>query len=75
MAFGLLQLIAGLGKKDGETPKGIFGQIMEDMFRLPKTMRQLAIVQFFSWFAMFSMWIYLNDGAITHHYGDLSPRF
>ena len=73
MIFGLLQLAAGLGKRDGDAPNGMFGQIMEDMFRLPKTMRQLAVVQFFSWFAMFSMWIYLNDGAINHHYGDLSP--
>ena len=73
IAFGVLQLLAGLKKTDGEAPKGMFSQIMEDMFRLPKTMRQLAVVQFFSWFAMFSMWIYLNDGAITHHYGDLSP--
>ena len=73
MTFGALQLMAGFGKKDGEAPSGMFSQIMEDMFRLPKTMRQLAVVQFFSWFAMFSMWIYLNDGAITHHYGDLSP--
>ena len=73
MSFGLLQVFAGLRKTDGSEPRGMFSQIMEDMFRLPKTMRQLAVVQFFSWFAMFSMWIYLNDGAIAHHYGDLSP--
>lgn len=71
-AFGMLALIAGLTKGKGE--KGMFGEIMEDMFRLPKTMRQLAIVQFFSWFAMFSMWIYLNDGAIQHHYGSPAPN-
>ena len=70
-AFGLLALIAGLTKDKSE--KGMFGEIMEDMFRLPKTMRQLALVQFFSWFAMFSMWIYLNDGAIQHHYGSPAP--
>lgn len=69
--FGLLALVAGLTKGKGE--KGMFGEIMEDMFRLPKTMRQLAFVQFFSWFAMFSMWIYLNDGAIQHHYGAPGP--
>lgn len=67
--FGLLQLLAGFLKRDGEDAKGAFLEITEDMFRLPKTMRQLAVVQFFSWFAMFSMWIYLNDGAIAHHYG------
>lgn len=72
-AFGLLQFIAGLRKRSA-AQKGMFSQIMEDMFRLPRTMRQLAIVQFFSWFAMFSMWIYLNDGAIQHHYGAPDPQ-
>ena len=29
-------------------------------------MKQLAWVQFFSWFALFSMWIY-TTGAVTEH--------
>jgi maltose/moltooligosaccharide transporter len=33
---------------------------------MPKTMKQLAIVQFFSWFALFAMWIYTTP-AVTHH--------
>ncbi len=32
-------------------------------------MKQLAIVQFFSWFAMFSMWIYTIPGVTQHLYG------
>lgn len=71
-AFGFLQLLAARLRGHGK-PNGPFSEIMEDMFRLPKTMRQLAIVQFFSWFAMFSMWIYLNNGVITHHYGAPPP--
>ena len=70
--FGLLQLIANRLRSKGEA-HGMFTEIMEDMFRLPKTMRGLAVVQFFSWFAMFSMWIYLNNGVITHHYGGPDP--
>ncbi len=31
---------------------------------MPKTMRQLAVVQFFSWFALFIMWVYTTS-AIT----------
>lgn len=72
-AFGLLALLAGMLKGNGKQD-GAFSEIMSDMMRLPKTMRQLAFVQFFSWFSMFSMWIYLNRGAISHHYGDLTPR-
>lgn len=70
--FGILQVIAA-SRKSSDGPTGAFSEIMEDMFRLPKTMRQLAVVQFFSWFAMFSMWIYLNRGLIDHQYGGLTP--
>jgi maltose/moltooligosaccharide transporter len=33
---------------------------------MPTTMRQLALVQFFSWFALFIMWVYTTP-AITQH--------
>lgn len=33
---------------------------------MPRTMRQLAVVQFFSWFALFIMWVYTTP-AITQH--------
>lgn len=36
-------------------------------------MKQLAFVQFFSWFALFAMWIYTTP-AVTHHiYGATDP--
>jgi maltose/moltooligosaccharide transporter len=36
-------------------------------------MKQLALVQFFSWFALFAMWIYTTP-AVTHHiYGATDP--
>ncbi len=47
---------------------------------MPKTMRQLAIVQLFSWFPLFLMWVY-STPAIAQHYwntpiGDAtSPAF
>ncbi|MGI4743275.1 MAG: MFS transporter [Janthinobacterium lividum] len=36
------------------------------ILNMPRTMRQLAIVQFFSWLALFSLWIYATP-AITGH--------
>ena len=38
----------------------------EGIFHMPKTMRQLALVQFFSWFALFSMWIYTTQAVTSH---------
>ncbi len=49
--------------------KGLLNGVVE-IFRsfvgMPKTMIQLALVQFFSWFALFAMWIYTTP-AVTHH--------
>lgn len=48
--------------------KGI-SQIFGDFARMPKTMKQLGLVQFFSWFALFSMWVFTTSSVATHVYG------
>ncbi|WP_288130737.1 MFS transporter [Microbulbifer sp.] len=42
------------------------GGFFKLMVSMPKTMRQLAVVQFFSWFSLFIMWVYTTP-AITQH--------
>ena len=39
------------------------------IFKMPKTMIQLSFVQFFSWFALFAMWIYTTSAVTSHVYG------
>jgi len=39
------------------------------MKTMPKTMKQLAIVQFFSWFALFIMWVYTMPAISQHIWG------
>jgi maltose/moltooligosaccharide transporter len=46
----------------------LFG-IVNDLFGMPRVMRQLAVVQFLSWFALFAMWIYTTSAVTSHHYG------
>ncbi|WP_420593123.1 MFS transporter [Robiginitalea biformata] len=46
-----------------------FVTIMSDLLNMPDTMKQLAWVQFFSWFALFSMWIYTTQAVTGHVYG------
>ncbi|WP_230688081.1 MFS transporter [Hymenobacter jeongseonensis] len=38
------------------------------IFNMPKTMKQLAAVQFFSWLALFAMWIYMTPAITSHIY-------
>ena len=70
--FGILQIIAGIFTKNNRTENG-FVVVLNDLYNMPKTMRQLSYVQFFSWFALFAMWIYTTP-AVTHHiYGTSDP--
>jgi maltose/moltooligosaccharide transporter len=40
----------------------------QGIFEMPTTMRQLAVVQFFSWLALFSLWIYATPAITSHIY-------
>jgi maltose/moltooligosaccharide transporter len=41
---------------------------------MPTTMKQLALVQFFSWFALFIMWVYTMP-AIAQHIWDIEAKW
>ena len=71
-AFGLIQVISGLFVSSGKTKSGLV-VVLSDLYNMPKTMGQLAIVQFFSWFALFSMWIYTTSAVTSHIYGTKDP--
>lgn len=51
------------------SPSAGLSQIFRDFVHAPKTMRQLGWVQFFSWFALFSMWVFTTPAVATHVYG------
>ncbi|OGX87339.1 hypothetical protein BEN47_11040 [Hymenobacter lapidarius] len=38
------------------------------IFSMPTAMRQLALVQFFTWFALFAMWIYSTNAVTSNIY-------
>ena len=68
MAFGLLQIVTGQMQKGGRTDNGLY-HIVEDLFHMPRVMKQLAVVQFFAWFALFAMWIYSTSAVTSFHFG------
>lgn len=51
-AFGLARMITAV------TKAGVLGDLMADFSGMPGVMKRLAVVQFFSWSALFIMWIY-----------------
>ena len=52
--------------------KGFLNGIKEisgGILKMPKTMMQLAVVQFFTWIAFFAMWIYTTSAIATNAFG------
>jgi len=72
IAFGLLQLLVSYLQNAGRTSNGVY-EVVHDLFHMPRVMRQLAVVQFFSWFALFCMWVYGVPAVTSHHYGTSDP--
>jgi maltose/moltooligosaccharide transporter len=70
--FALLQFFAGYLGQKGATSSAVY-EIVDDLFHMPKAMKQLALVQFFSWFALFAMWIYTTAAVASYHYGTDDP--
>jgi maltose/moltooligosaccharide transporter len=66
--FGLLQIISSILVNTNKTRSGLLS-VITDLYRMPRTMKQLAVVQFFSWFALFSLWIYATPALTKHLYG------
>lgn len=49
--------------------QNVISSIVTDFINMPKTMIQLSIVQFCSWFALFGMWVYSTPAIAEHVYG------
>jgi len=48
---------------------GFFREFFHGLKTMPVTMRELALVQFFTWVGMFSMWIYFSPAIAKHVFG------
>jgi maltose/moltooligosaccharide transporter len=73
----LLYVLAGLVASMGAAmllapelhPKNMLRVIVVDFQYMPTAMRKLASVQFFSWFALFCMWIFMTSTVTQVHFG------
>jgi maltose/moltooligosaccharide transporter len=71
LIFGMVHLLAVLYIRQGRSYLGMV-HMVKDLNSMPKTMVDLAYVQFFSWFALFSMWIYTTPAVTSYIYGATS---
>ncbi len=65
--FGVIQIITSVLSRRVNLTSGLVS-VITDLYKMPKTMIQLSYVQFFSWFALFAMWIYTTPAVTNHIY-------
>ena len=77
-AFVLLSSIIWTVVSTKEYPPEYYEEENEEKaktkFRIPKTMWQLLLVQFFSWFALFSMWVFTTPAVARHFFDTVDPQ-
>ena len=71
-AFGLCQIAASMLMRKGKTEHGLV-VVLTDLFNMPGPMRQLAAVQFFSWFPLFAMWTSTTAAVTSYHFNTTDP--
>ncbi|NML12593.1 SLC45 family MFS transporter [Sphingobium sp. AR-3-1] len=70
--YGLARLIAILLARAGRSAH-MLAHIVADIGGMPPIMRQLAWIQFFSWSALFIMWIHTTPVVAQYMFGSADP--
>lgn len=68
LVYGVFLYIAARMQGQNKKDNGFF-HVIYDLNHMPPVMKQLSVIQFFSWFALFSMWIYSTSAITTYHFG------
>jgi maltose/moltooligosaccharide transporter len=64
-------------ERDRRTRRGIghvFGEILSAIREMPVTMKQLAVVQVFTWLGLFCMWLFFVPATARHVFGATDPQ-
>lgn len=69
-AFGALHWLAARAPVGG---RNLLGAIASEVIEMPSAMRRLAVVQFFTWFALFALWVYAVPAVAQRFYNDPPP--
>jgi maltose/moltooligosaccharide transporter len=72
IAYGVANA-AGIALARGGRSSNMLANIVGDFAGMPKVMKRLAVAQFFSWSALFTMWIYTTPVIARYFYGASDP--
>jgi len=70
--YGALQIVAARRQTAGK--KGGLVELIYDFNNMPRAMRQLALAQMFTWFALFAFFIYSTAAVTSFHFGSTDPK-
>jgi maltose/moltooligosaccharide transporter len=59
-------------QRRGRQPTGLL-EIAEDIVQMPTAMKQLAVVQFFTWLGLFTLWVYTVPAMAELRFGSRDP--
>lgn len=68
VSYGVLTLMVARQRMRGRPLSAVL-EIVEDVIRMPRVLRRLAVVQFFTWFALFAMWVFTLPAIASRHFG------
>ncbi|MGB3456240.1 MAG: MFS transporter [Litorimonas sp.] len=75
IVFAMLVILVGImflytsARLRSGRPSNMVSGLMSDLVTMPTLMKRLAAVQFTSWFAFFTLWVYLTPAVTFHHFG------
>jgi maltose/moltooligosaccharide transporter len=72
IAYGIASIVAILLARRGSRAN-MLAHIVGDFSGMPRAMKRLAVAQFFSWSALFTMWIYTTPVVAQNFYGSADP--
>jgi maltose/moltooligosaccharide transporter len=61
-------------RRQARKPGVALREILGGFAHMPRTMVQLAFVQFFTWIALFALWIYTGTAVADNVYGTVDPQ-
>ena len=70
--LGIGQLATAWSARHGTRPTGLL-EIVDDVLHMPAVLRRLAVVQFFTWFGLFALWIYVVPAVAARRGAGADP--